>query len=141
MDGMNRACVIVLDSAGIGELPDAAAYGDKGSHTLGNIHKAVGGLRLPNLYALGLGNIENSGLPSVTRPKAAYGRMAEVTRAKDTTSGHWELAGLVTEPPFATFPNGLPESFLTKWTAKCGLPGWIGNVPASGTEIIIKCGE
>ena len=137
----NRVCVIVLDSVGIGELPDAAEYGDVGAHTLGNIFKARGKLDLPNLYNLGLGNIENSRLPSVTAPTGAYGRMAELTRAKDTTCGHWEMMGLVMEPPFKTFEK-FPEDMLQKWLRRAGREGnYLGNFPASGTQIIDLLGE
>jgi len=130
-----RVCIIVLDSVGIGALPDAANFGDTGTHTLGNIYKKRGKLDLPHLYTLGLNHIEDVRLPKpVGVPTAAYGRMATVTRAKDTTSGHWELAGLVMEPPFATF-KAFPEELLNAWSAK-----WIGNYPASGTQIIDDLG-
>jgi len=131
----NRICIIVLDSVGIGALPDAAEYGDVGTHTLGNIYAACNGLHLPNLLAMGLGNIEDSRLPSIENPTALYGRMAEKTRAKDTTSGHWEMMGLVMEPPFRTFEK-FPEEMLHNWN-----PTWLGNCPASGTEIIDRLGE
>jgi len=136
-----RTCIIVLDSVGIGELPDAAEYGDVGAHTLGNIYQACGGLNLPNLYALGLGNIENSRLPKVAIPTAAYGRMAQLTRAKDTTSGHWEMMGLVVDPPFKTFEN-FPDEMLREWLRRANMPyNLLGNYPASGTAIIDKYGE
>jgi len=137
----NRICIIVLDSVGIGELPDAAEYGDVGAHTLGNILKARGKLDLPNLYAMGLGNIENSRLPSVAAPTAAHGRMAELTHAKDTTSGHWELMGLVMDPPFKTFEK-FPEEMLREWLRRAERSGtWLGNFPASGTAILDMLGE
>jgi len=137
----NRVCIIVLDSVGIGELPDAANYGDVGSHTLGNIYKIRGKLDLPNLYAMGLGNIENSRLPSVTAPTAAYGRMAELTHSKDTTCGHWELMGLVMDPPFKSYEK-FPEEMLRAWLRRAGRQEkWLGNHPASGTEILDKLGE
>jgi len=127
-------------------MPDAAEYGDEGSHTLGNIFSQVE-LCLPNLYALGLGNIEDARLPKVGKPVASYGRLAAKTRAKDTTSGHWELAGLIMEPPFATFTS-FPEDLLTGWLQKAaGLGYWNGplhvlaNRPASGTQIIDELGE
>ena len=136
-----RACVIVLDSVGIGELPDAAEYGDVGAHTLGNIYKHRGKLEIPNLYAMGLGNIENAQLPAVDKPIAAYGKMAELTKAKDTTSGHWEMMGLVMNPPFATFKN-FPETMLKEWLCRAGRePKWLGNYPASGTHIMDELGE
>ena len=136
-----RACIIVLDSVGIGELPDAAEYGDVGAHTLGNVYKACDGLNIPNLLAMGLGNIENSRLPIVDNPTAAYGKMAELTRAKDTTCGHWEMMGLVMDPPFKTFTN-FPEEMLNEWLRRAGKPlKWLGNKPASGTAILDELGE
>ena len=111
----NRVCIIVLDSVGIGALPDAAMFGDTGSHTLGNIYKVLGHLHLPHLYAMGLGNVQESGLPKTSKPTAAYGRMAQKTKAKDTTSGHWELAGLIMDKPFRVFPQGFPKALLEKW--------------------------
>jgi len=137
----NRICIIVLDSVGIGELPDAAEYGDAGAHTLGNIYKHCSGLHLPNLYAMGLGNIQNSQLPGVATPTAAYGRIAQLTRAKDTTSGHWEMMGLVMEPPFKTFEK-FPEKMLLEWLRRAGQnEKYLGNYPASGTAIIDLLGE
>ena len=130
-----RVCIIVLDSVGIGALPDAAEYGDAGTHTIGNVYAACGGLHLPNLLAMGLGNIEDSRLPQVQNPTALHGRMAEKTRAKDTTSGHWEMMGLIMEPPFRTFEK-FPEEMLRQWNVH-----WLGNCPASGTEIIDRLGE
>ena len=137
----NRVCIIVLDSVGIGALPDAEEYGDLQAHTLGNIYKTQGKLNLPNLYKMGLGNIENSRLPSVESPTAAYGRMAEVTRAKDTTSGHWEMMGLIMNPPFGTFEK-FPDSMLKEWLRRAGREEkWLGNFPSSGTQIIDDLGE
>jgi len=135
-----RVCIIVLDSVGIGALPDAGDFGDKGAHTLGNIFKQRGKLHLPNLYAMGLGNIEDSRLPSVAEPTAAYGRMAEKTLAKDTTSGHWEMAGLILESPFRVFPEGFPASLLGEWERQANVKGSLGNKPASGTAIIDELG-
>jgi len=138
---MKRACVIVLDSVGIGALPDAADFGDVGAHTLGNIYKKRGKLSLPHLYAMGLANIEDARLPgAVANPSAAYGRMATLTRAKDTTSGHWELMGLPMDPPFATFTQ-FPEALLREWLTKAEREvKWLGNYPASGTKIIDDLG-
>ena len=137
----NRVCIIVLDGVGIGEMPDAADFGDKGAHTLGNIYARRGKLDLPNLYAMGLGNIDNSRLPGVAAPTAAYGRMAQLTRAKDTTSGHWEMMGLIMDPPFHTFEK-FPEELLRQWlkAADIGTGEWLGNYPASGTAIIDELG-
>jgi len=136
----NRVCIIVLDSVGIGEMPDAAEFGDVGTHTLGNISKQQGKLNLPNLYAMGLGNIENSQLPKVDKPTAAYGKMAEKTKAKDTTSGHWELAGIIMDEPFRTFAN-FPQNIMDKWLKSANLAGFLGNKAASGTAIIDELGE
>jgi len=137
----NRVCIIVLDGVGIGEMPDAAKYGDAGAHTLGNIYSFCGGLKLPNLYAMGLGNIADSRLPNANAPTAAYGRMAAQAQAKDTTSGHWELMGLIMHPPFRTFKN-FPEDMLRKWLHCAGREGkWLGNHAASGTAILDKLGE
>jgi phosphopentomutase len=121
-------------------MPDAAAFGDAGSHTLGNIFKKVGRLHLPNLYAMGLGNIEGSGLPPVLSPAASYGRMAQKTKAKDTTSGHWELAGLIMDTPFRVFPDGFPQPLLDEWIRRTGIKGCLGTKAASGTEIIKELG-
>ncbi len=136
MSIIQRIIVIVLDSVGIGELPDAAAYGDTGSDTLGNTARAVGGLSLPHFQALGLGNIaELEGVPPSSTPLASYGKMAELSAGKDTTTGHWELMGLVLEEPFPTYPNGFPADVVAEFTRRIGR-GMLGNIPASGTQII-----
>jgi len=143
-----RVCIIVLDSVGIGAMPDAAEYGDVGAHTLGNIYAQRGKLDLPNLYALGLGHIEDARLPKAGKPVASFGRMGAKTRAKDTTSGHWELAGLIMEPPFATFTS-FPEDLLMEWLKRAAEEGilkpsqlkWLANRPASGTQIIDELGQ
>lgn len=136
-----RAIVLVLDSVGIGALPDAALFGDVGAHTLGNIYKKRGALQLPNLYRLGLAHIANSALPVAhAQPEGAYGRAAEQTAAKDTTSGHWELAGLPMQTPFRTFPQGFPASFIRAFEARIGR-GTLGNIAASGTSIIQTLGD
>ena len=106
---MPRACVIVLDAVGAGELPDAAEWGDQGSDTLGNVARAVGGLDLPNLEALGLGNVEPlEGCPPQPGAPAVAGRLLERSKGKDTTAGHWELMGVVTAVAFPTYPYGFP---------------------------------
>lgn len=136
-----RAIIIVLDSAGIGELPDAADYGDQGSNTLSNIAKARGGLNLPHLQALGLGNIASiQGVEPNSAPKACYGKMAELSPGKDTTTGHWEIAGIVLEKAFPTFPQGFPQTFIRDFENKIGRQV-LGNEVASGTEIIQRLGE
>jgi phosphopentomutase len=135
-----RVFLIVLDGVGIGELPDAADYGDQGSHTLLHVAEAVGGLRLPNLEALGLGRLlPVPGVRAVASPRGARGRLAERSPGKDSTTGHWELAGLVLERPFPTYPNGFPRTLLDRFAERVGR-GWIGNVAASGTEILTRLG-
>jgi phosphopentomutase len=136
-----RITVIVLDSVGIGELPDAEQYGDKGSHTLGHIAQKVQGLSLPNLRRLGLGNIAPLAdwQPEVT-PVGYYGKMEEVSVGKDTMTGHWELMGLRIDTPFRTFPNGFPAELLKLFEEETGR-AVIGNKPASGTEILDELGE
>jgi phosphopentomutase len=138
---MPRACVIVLDAVGAGELPDAADFGDEGSDTLGNVAKAVGGLDLPNLEAFGLGNVEElEGCPPQPGAPAIAGRLLERSKGKDTTTGHWELMGLVTEQPLPTYPHGFPFEVLDPFMHRTGR-GVLGNKPASGTEIIEELGE
>jgi phosphopentomutase len=136
-----RAFIVVLDAVGAGELPDAAEFGDEGSNTLGNVARAVGGLELPNLQALGLGNVAPlEGCPPLASAPSVAGRLLERSRGKDTTVGHWELTGVVTERPFPTYPDGFPQEILDEFAAATGR-GVIGNVAASGTEIIERLGE
>ncbi|TML18120.1 MAG: phosphopentomutase [Actinobacteria bacterium] len=138
---MPRACVIVLDAVGAGELPDAAEYGDEGSNTLGNVARAVGGLDLPNLEALGLGNIEPlEGCPPQVGAPAVAGRLVERSKGKDTTTGHWELMGVVTSQSMPTYPHGFPHDVIDPFMHRTGR-GVLGNRPASGTEIIQELGE
>ncbi len=133
--------MIVLDAVGAGALPDAAAYGDEGSDTLGNVAKAVGGLDLPNLEALGLGNVEPlEGCPPQPGAPAVAGRLIERSKGKDTTAGHWELMGIVTPTPFPTYPQGFPHDVIDPFMHRTGR-GVLGNRPASGTEIIQELGE
>jgi len=135
-----RAIVVVLDSVGVGALPDASAYGDEGSNTLGNTAAAAGGLLMPNLEAMGLGNITRvTGVPSVAAPKASWGRCAERSAGKDTTTGHWEMVGMVLDRAFPTYPDGFPAEVMDAFTRETGL-GWLGNYPASGTAIIQELG-
>lgn len=137
----NRVILIVLDSVGIGEMPDAKLYGDEGSNTLGNISKAVGGLKIPNLLSLGLGNIEESAkLGKVQCPKGAYGKAAEKSKGKDTVTGHWEIAGVILEEPLNTYPNGFPKDIIEEFEGKIGRKT-LGNIVASGTEIIKELGD
>jgi phosphopentomutase len=136
-----KAILLVLDGVGIGELPDAADYGDEGSNTLVNMAKAVGGLNLPNLQRMGLGNIEQiEGIPPAEKPIACYGKMREVSAGKDTTTGHWEIAGIIREKPFPTYPNGFPPEIIEAFEKAIGRKV-LGNKPASGTVIIEELGE
>jgi phosphopentomutase len=138
---MPRACVIVLDAVGAGELPDAPEYGDEGSDTLGNVARAVGGLDLPNLEALGLGNVEPlAGCPPQAGAPAVAGRLVERSKGKDTTTGHWELMGIVTPQPMPTYPHGFPHDVIDPFMHRTGR-GVLGNKAASGTEIINELGE
>lgn len=135
-----RVIWIVLDSVGIGEMPDAAAYGDTGSDTLGNIARARP-LHLPHLRELGLANIRPfEGLEPVAHPRGAYGRCALASPGKDTTTGHWEMAGIHLEKPFPVYPNGFPPDVMKEFERRTGR-GSLGNVAASGTEIIRELGE
>lgn len=136
-----RVLLIVLDSVGIGALPDAAEYGDVGSNTLGNVAKAVGGLALPNLEKLGLANIVPvKGLAPQPSPLASYGRMAEAAVGKDTITGHWEMAGFIISEPFQTFPAGFPPELIAAFEARIQRRV-LGNCVASGTEIIAELGQ
>src|ERR671921_812328 len=138
---MPRACVIVLDAVGAGELPDAAEYGDEGSNTLANVATAVGGLDLPNLEALGLGNVEElAGCPPQPGAPAVAGRLVARSKGKDTTTGHWELMGVVTPTAMPTYPHGFPHDVIDPFMHKTGR-GVLGNKAASGTEIIQELGE
>jgi phosphopentomutase len=136
-----RACVIVLDAVGAGELPDAAEFGDAGSNTLANVARAVGGLDLPTLEALGFGNIEPlDGCAPQPGAPAVAGRLLERSKGKDTTTGHWELMGIVTPQAMPTYPYGFPDEVIDPFMNRTGR-GVLGNKPASGTEIIQELGE
>ncbi len=138
---MPRACVIVLDAVGAGELPDAASFGDEGSNTLGNVARAVGGLDLPALEALGLGNVMLlEGCPPQPGAPAVAGRLLERSKGKDTTTGHWELMGIVTATAMPTYPHGFPHDVIDPFMHKTGR-GVLGNKVASGTDIIQELGE
>lgn len=137
---MQKILLIVLDGLGIGELPDAGEYGDKGSNTLKNTADAVGGLNLPNLESLGLGFLGNfKGICRPDKVKGCYGKMTEISKGKDTTSGHWEMMGVTVEKPFPTYPNGFPSEIITAFENATGRKV-LGNKPASGTEIIKEFG-
>jgi phosphopentomutase len=132
---------MVLDSAGIGEMPDAAEWGDAGADTLGHIMESRQ-VSLPNLQRLGLGNIRPlAGLPAVDEPLGSYGKCTLKSDGKDTTTGHWEMAGIILKQGFPTYPDGFPPHIIDKFVAEAKVPGVLGNVPASGTEIIKQLGE
>jgi phosphopentomutase len=136
----NRIIIIVLDSVGIGALPDAAEYGDHGVNTLGNIARSQGGLFLPTMEKLGLGLIEPvAGLRQDVAPAGWYGKMAEISKGKDTTTGHWEMAGCPVLKPFPVYPAGFPDELIERFTAVTGRR-ILGNFAASGTEIIASLG-
>ncbi len=135
-----RAVILVLDGVGAGGAPDAARFGDEGSNTLGNTALQVGGLKLPNLRALGLGNVvEIEGVPPVSEPRACYGLMQERSAAKATLAGHWEMMGIILESGLPTYPDGFPDSFVSRFEEETGRKV-IGNRPASGTQIIEELG-
>lgn len=137
---MKRVVLIVLDSLGIGAMPDAENYGDKGANTLGNIVKAMPDFQIPNLVQLGLGHIEGiEGVEKAGLPTGAFGRLAEMSKGKDTITGHWEIAGIYTEEPFNTFPDGFPADFMKAYAEAIGIET-LGNYAASGTEIIEALG-
>jgi phosphopentomutase len=138
---MGRFVVIVIDSLGAGALPDAGAYGDAGANTLGNLARRVGGLQLPNLQQWGLGNITAvQGCPPAAAPRASFGAMAELSQGKDTTTGHWEMMGVVLQQGFTTYPEGFPQKLVDEWLQQSGAPGLLGNKPASGTVILDELG-
>ena len=139
---MARMVTLVLDSAGVGALPDADSFGDAaGANTIGNVASHVGGLHLPTLERLGLGAIATvRGLAPVAHPQAAAGRLRERSQGKDTITGHWEMAGIITEVPFPTYPHGFPPEVIERFTAIAGKPP-LGNTTASGTEIIAELGD
>ncbi len=138
---IKRVIVTVLDGVGAGELPDAAAYGDEGSNTLAHTAEAVGGLNMPNMASLGLGNITHvEGVEPSANSNGCYGRMNEASPGKDTITGHWEIAGVVLERPFPVFPHGFPEDLLKKIELSAGIE-FIGNYAASGTVIIGDLGR
>ena len=141
MNMENKVILIVLDSVGVGELPDSKEYMDEGSNTIGNISKAVGGLRLPNMEKLGLGNIEGiKGIVKNDSPSGAFGKCSELSKGKDTVTGHWEITGVVLEKALNTYPNGFPEEIIKEFEKRIGTKV-IGNTVSSGTEIIAQLGD
>ncbi len=138
---MKRVIIIVMDSVGIGELPDAVQYGDAGSNTLGNIAMKVNNLKLPNLQKLGLGNINYiRGVEALNKPVGCYGKMGEMSAGKDTTSGHWEISGIIVEKPFPVYPKGFPDEVINEFERKISRK-ILGNYAASGTRIIEELGR
>ena len=137
----NRIAIIVLDGAGIGEMPDAPEWGDAGSDTFGHV-LASRDVHLPNLRRYGLGNIRSlKGVPPLAAPEGSYGRCALRSNGKDTTTGHWEMAGIILDQAFPTYPKGFPANVIDHFIRETGVPGILGNIPASGTEIIKDLGE
>ncbi|MCQ2739650.1 MAG: phosphopentomutase [bacterium] len=138
-----RAIIIVIDSMGIGALSDCAEFGDiPECNTLKNVCNFNNGLNVPNLEKMGLGNIQDfKGINRTSSPIAQYGTLQEKSKGKDTTTGHWEIAGLISEKPFATFPNGFPKELIDKFIRETGCNGILANCPASGTAIIEKLNE
>src|SRR5215468_8107219 len=140
-NSFSRILLIVLDGAGIGAMPDAPEWGDAGSDTLGHI-LASRPLQLPNLQRYGLGNIRPlKDLPALDRTEGAYGRCTLRSNGKDTTTGHWEMAGIILKRAFPTYPNGFPAAVIDRFVQETAVPGILGNIPASGTEIIKELGE
>ena len=139
---INRVIWVILDSVGMGEMPDAARFGDVGSNTLGNVSKAVGGLKIPNMSKLGIGNIDGMiNIDKVERPIGAYARLAELSDGKDTTIGHWEMIGIHSAKAFPTYPDGFPKEIIDEFIRLTGVKGILGNCVASGTEIIERLGK
>ncbi len=137
-----KVVLIVLDGIGIGALPDARMYGDEGANTLRHTAEAVGVLHLPHLQKLGLGNIVDApGVQPVEIAEGCFGKMAERSAGKDSTTGHWELGGLITDKAFPVYPNGFPKGLLDSFLLVTGCKGFLGNKPASGTEIIQELGD
>src|SRR6266566_6731575 len=137
----NRITLIVLDGAGIGAMPDAPEWGDAGSDTFGHICESRK-VRLPNLQSLGLGNIRSlQGVPEIEKTRGCYGKCALASNGKDTTTGHWEMAGIILERAFPTYPNGFPKVIIDRFISEAQVPGILGNFAASGTEIIKELGE
>lgn len=138
---MSRVIWIVLDSVGAGDLPDSREYGDSGCHTIGHVWKYNGGLKIPTLLKLGLGNIDGMiELDREEQPIGIYGKCAEISKGKDTTTGHWEMTGIYSRQPFPTYPHGFPDRITDRFVRECGIPGILGNCTASGTKIIEELG-
>lgn len=136
---MKRVILTVLDGVGVGALPDAASYGDVGSNTLAHV-VAYASPALPNMAKIGLGQIDGAGYPAMNQAKGAFGKARERSPGKDTTTGHWEMAGLVLKQPFPTYPGGFPKEVMDAFERAIGSKT-LGNKPASGTEILVELGE
>lgn len=137
-----RIIWIILDSVGIGELPDAKRFGDEGANTLGNIARCEGGIKMPNMTAMGIGNIDGAvNLEKVDTASGAYGKAKEISEGKDTTIGHWEMVGIWSKKALPTYPEGFPQEIIDSFIEKTGVPGVLGNKPASGTAILEELGE
>jgi len=137
-----RVIIIVLDSVGAGQMDDAADFGDTGANTLAHTAEAVGGLSLPHLQNLGLGNIiDVKGVPPVPAPAGKFGKMREASRGKDTMTGHWEMMGIISEKAFPLYPEGFPDEIIREFIRRTGVTGVLGNKPASGTVIINELGS
>ena len=138
---MSRVIWIILDSVGMGDLPDSKEYGDSGCHTIGHVWEKNNGLNIPNLIKLGLGNIQGMiNLDKELKPIGSYGRSLEISKGKDTTTGHWEMIGIYGEKSFPTYPDGFPDEIIDEFVKQCNLPGILGNCVASGTKIIEELG-
>lgn len=138
---IDRILIFIADSVGIGELPDSKEFGDEGVNTLGNIAKKTGGIELPNLIEMGLGNIKGiEGIKGVDNPTGSFGKAMEISNGKDTTTGHWEISGLYIDEPFKTYSNGFPDHIIKKFESLIGKE-ILCNKPASGTKIIEELGE
>jgi len=138
---MSRVIWIIIDSVGIGELPDADKFGDVGANTIGNIVKSQGDINMPNIVDMGIGNIDGVDfLEKADKPAAAFSNCAEISQGKDTTTGHWEMAGIVVDEPFKTFPNGFPKDIIDEFEKQTGRKV-VGNKPESGTVILDELGE
>lgn len=139
---INRVIWVVLDSVGMGEMPDAARFHDEGCNTIGHVSKMAGGLRLPNMEKLGYGNIDGmEGIVKCDNPIGCFARLEELSNGKDTTTGHWEMIGIHTTKAFPTFPNGFPKDIIDSFCKECNFEGVLGNKTASGTEIIKELGD
>lgn len=139
---MNNFFIIVLDGVGVGELPDANLYNDQGSNTLGNIAKSLNGISLPNLQKMGIGNIiPIQGVERTKTPVCSFGKLREASKGKDSTTGHWEISGLYVDTDFNYYPNGFPDDLMQRFLDVTGCKGFLGNIAASGTEIINHLGE